>query len=391
VLDLVGREDFPVNRGGLCRKGATAAELIHHPERLTTPLARDRRSRPLSPVSWDDALDRVAAAVRKAQAEHGPDAVGCFGGGGLTNEKAYQLGKFARVALGSAMVDYNGRFCMSSAAAAANRAFGIDRGLPFPLTDVADADVVLLVGSNPADTMPPAMQWFERGARHIVVDPRRTATAQLAHRHLQPLPGTDLATGLGARCAPRRPAARTQAARSRTASSTPPRWSARSTCVPSRSRTARALRANGWPSTRPYRGRRSRGRPLTASVRSHHGESPFLVRRVSISRTSWCFPATRSIGGRSQVGMTTGPASELRQGEKQDSPYRKRRLASPALSVRRVVSDRRRGPATLGHPAQAGRHLGCGGALRMSLARAVAAEEDAAGPLVRRSATRPAG
>ena len=61
------------------------------------------------------------------------------------------------------MIDYNGRFCMSSAAAAANRAFGIDRGLPFPLPDVAEADVVLLVGSNPADTMPPAMRWFAAG------------------------------------------------------------------------------------------------------------------------------------------------------------------------------------------------------------------------------------
>ncbi len=201
VLNVAGRADFPVNRGGLCVKGASAAELIGHPERLTTPLARDRRSRPFEPVSWDDALDQVAAAIREAQAEHGPDAVGCFGGGGLTNEKAYQLGKFARVALGTAMIDYNGRFCMSSAAAAANRAFGIDRGLPFPLADIAAADVVLLVGSNPADTMPPAMQWFEqgrrRGARHIVVDPRRTATAKLAHRHLQPLPGTDLALANG--------------------------------------------------------------------------------------------------------------------------------------------------------------------------------------------------
>jgi assimilatory nitrate reductase catalytic subunit len=127
--------------------------------------------------------------------------VGCFGGGGLTNEKAYQLGKFARVALGTAMVDYNGRFCMSSAAAAANRSFGIDRGLPFPLSDVAQADVIVLVGSNPADTMPPAMQWFEagrdRGARHIVVDPRLTSTAKLADRHLQPIPGTDLALANG--------------------------------------------------------------------------------------------------------------------------------------------------------------------------------------------------
>ena len=182
-------------------KGASAAELIGHPERLTTPLARDRRDAPLRPVSWDDALDRVVSAIETAQHRHGRDAVGCFGGGGLTNEKAYQLGKFARVALRTANIDYNGRFCMSSAAAASNRAFGIDRGLPFPLSDVADADVVVLVGSNPADTMPPAMQWFEagriRGAQHIVVDPRVTATAKLAHRHLQPVPGTDLALANG--------------------------------------------------------------------------------------------------------------------------------------------------------------------------------------------------
>jgi assimilatory nitrate reductase catalytic subunit len=186
--ELTGNDAFPTNLGGLCMKGANAAELLTHPQRLTTPLARDRRGAELRPVSWDDALDRVAAAVTAAQEQHGADAVGCFGGGGLTNEKAYQFGKFARVGLGTAMIDYNGRFCMSSAAAAANRAFGIDRGLPFPLPDVAEADVVLLVGSNPADTMPPAMRWFsagrERGARHIVVDPRRTATAALADVHL---------------------------------------------------------------------------------------------------------------------------------------------------------------------------------------------------------------
>ncbi|MBE8519448.1 molybdopterin-dependent oxidoreductase, partial [Amycolatopsis sp. H6(2020)] len=201
TLELAGREDFPVNRGGLCIKGAHAAELISHPERLTTPLARERPGRPLRPVTWDDALDRVTKAITRAQDVHGRDAVGCFGGGGLTNEKAYQFGKFARVALRTAMIDYNGRFCMSSAAAAANRSFGIDRGLPFPLSDVADAEVVLLVGSNPADTMPPAMQWFaagrDRGARHVVVDPRETSTAKLARRHLQSVPGTDLALANG--------------------------------------------------------------------------------------------------------------------------------------------------------------------------------------------------
>src|SRR4051812_5317697 len=196
--------DFPTNRGGLCSKGWSAAELLDHPERLTRPLVRavngDRGS-PLVEAPWEEALDRVVAAIRATQAAHGRDAVGCFGGGSLTNEQAYQFGKFARVALRTSAIDYNGRFCMSSAASAANRAFGLDRGLPFPLSDLAEAGVVVLVGSNPADTMPPAMQWFdagrERGARHIVVDPRRTATARNAALHLQPLPGTDLALANG--------------------------------------------------------------------------------------------------------------------------------------------------------------------------------------------------
>src|SRR6185503_8760561 len=116
----------------------------------------DRRS-PLRPATWAQALDRTAAALAGTRRRHGADSVGCFGGGGLTNEKAYLLGKFARVALGTAAIDYNGRFCMSSAAAAANRAFGLDRGLPFPLADIPHADAILLVGSNVAETMPPVM------------------------------------------------------------------------------------------------------------------------------------------------------------------------------------------------------------------------------------------
>jgi assimilatory nitrate reductase catalytic subunit len=193
--------DFPTNLGGLCAKGWSAAELLDHPERLTTPLIRDRRDQPLRPASWDEALDRVAGALRAAQTRYGPNGVGLFGGGGLTNEKAYQFGKFARATLRTAMIDYNGRFCMSSAANAATRAFGIDRGLPFPLADLAQTDALLLVGSNPADTMPPAMQFvdaaLDRGGQLIVIDPRRTRTAASAHLHLQPVPGADLALANG--------------------------------------------------------------------------------------------------------------------------------------------------------------------------------------------------
>ncbi|WP_433535729.1 molybdopterin oxidoreductase family protein [Micromonospora sp. CA-249363] len=188
---------FPTNRGGLCQKGWTSAELLDHPDRLTTPLVRDPASGELRPATWDAALDRVATGVRTIQDSSGRDAVAVFGGGGLTNEKAYALGKFARIALRTRNIDYNGRFCMSSAAAAGMRAFGIDRGLPFPLSDLGRADTLLLVGANPAETMPPLVRWLteqrQRGGKLIVVDPRVTATARQADLHLQPLPGTDLA------------------------------------------------------------------------------------------------------------------------------------------------------------------------------------------------------
>ena len=203
---LQPQEDFPTNRGGLCSKGWTAADLLDHPERLLTPLVRDRPRRPDQPAAAG-VLGRGARPGRRrhhAAPSSGTAATAsaCFGGGGLTNEKAYALGKFARVALRTATIDYNGRFCMSSAATAGNRAFGIDRGLPFPLADIAEADAILLVGANPADTMPPAMQYFDEGRAA-----RRPAHRgrPAAHRHRrrrrtctsQPLPGTDLALANG--------------------------------------------------------------------------------------------------------------------------------------------------------------------------------------------------
>ena len=189
----------PAGQGGLCRKGWTAPDVLTVPDRLTTPLIRNAAGE-LVETSWDIALDFVASRIQSLQETHGRDAVAVFGGGGLTNEKAYALGKFARVALKTANVDYNGRFCMSSAAAATNRAFGIDRGLPFPLADLGGAGAILLVGSNIAETMPPAVAQLQ-GARDagglLVVDPRLSATAGLTADdsgiHLQATPGTDLA------------------------------------------------------------------------------------------------------------------------------------------------------------------------------------------------------
>ncbi|MEN2739908.1 molybdopterin oxidoreductase family protein [Microbacterium sp. X-17] len=193
---------FPTNRGGLCKKGWTSAELLATPGRLTTPLIR--RDGELRPAEWEEALTLIAARLAAIRSEDGPDAVAVFGGGGLTNEKAYLLGKFARLALATSRIDYNGRFCMASAAAAGKRAFGVDRGMPFPVTDLDDADTILLLGSNVAATMPPFIGHLA-GARAagglVVVDPRRSQTAQLTADggglHLAPAPGTDLVVLLG--------------------------------------------------------------------------------------------------------------------------------------------------------------------------------------------------
>jgi assimilatory nitrate reductase catalytic subunit len=193
------RADFPVNRGALCGKGRTAAQVLSPAVRLTSPLVRSGGR--LVEAGWAEALDRIAERFGEIREEHGADALGVFGGGGLTNEKAYALGKFARVVLGTSQIDYNGRFCMSSAAAAGTRAFGLDRGLPFPLEDIPRTGCVILVGSNLAETMPPSLRFFtelrENGGTLIVVDPRRTRTAEQADLHLAPRPGTDLALALG--------------------------------------------------------------------------------------------------------------------------------------------------------------------------------------------------
>lgn len=201
VVEVVERSSFPVNRGALCGKGRSAPAVLSSAVRLTGPLVRNAANGELEPAGWGEALARIAEGLRGARAEHGADAVGVFGGGGLTNEKAYALGKFARVVLGTSQIDYNGRFCMSSAAAAHQRAFGLDRGLPFPLEDIPRTGCVILVGSNLAETMPPALRYLtelrENGGRLIVIDPRRTRTAEQADLHLAPRPGTDLALALG--------------------------------------------------------------------------------------------------------------------------------------------------------------------------------------------------
>jgi assimilatory nitrate reductase catalytic subunit len=197
--EVIGVEPrvFPHNRGALCPKGVVAYQQVHHPERLTSPmLRRGGKGGTLERVSWDEALDYVVRRWQALQAQHGRDAVAVYSGSSMTNEKCYLVGKFARVGLGTRHVDYNGRLCMSAAAMAYAKAFGVDRA-PLPMTDIPLADCLLVVGANVAECFPIVMHWLwqarDRGARLIVLDPRETPAARTADLWLPVRPGTDMA------------------------------------------------------------------------------------------------------------------------------------------------------------------------------------------------------
>ncbi len=189
--------DFPHNRGSLCPKGVVAYQQVEHPDRLRYPMMRrGGKGSPLERATWDEALDYIVSRWQSIQAEYGKNAVSIYSGSSMTNEKCYVMGKFARVALGTRHVDYNGRLCMSSSAMAYARAFGIDRS-PLPMTDIPLTDCILAVGVNVAECFPIMMQWIwkarDKGANLIVIDPRETPLARTADLWLPVKPGTDIA------------------------------------------------------------------------------------------------------------------------------------------------------------------------------------------------------
>jgi assimilatory nitrate reductase catalytic subunit len=187
-------EEFPFNHGMLCPKGVKRYLQGTHPDRLLTSLVRTESG--FSPIAYDAALDLAARRLTEIKDKYGPDAIAIYGGASMITEKAYVLGKFARVAVGTKNIDYNGRLCMVSAGTAYKLAFGIDRAAN-PWTDLAAADVVLIAGSNTAECAPITTHYLwqcrERGGKLIVLDPRMTPISRNADLYLPVRPGTDLA------------------------------------------------------------------------------------------------------------------------------------------------------------------------------------------------------
>ncbi|MGA7270860.1 MAG: molybdopterin-dependent oxidoreductase, partial [Acidimicrobiia bacterium] len=148
VVGFEPRYDFPFNQGKLCPKGVKRYLQGSHPDRVLHPLQRD----PSAPggfrrISWDDALDRTASEIRRIQERYGPDSFAVLSGVSITNEKSYLMGKFARLGIGTANLDYNGRLCMVSAGAAGKKALGVDRAAN-PWSDIPLTDLVFVAGAN---------------------------------------------------------------------------------------------------------------------------------------------------------------------------------------------------------------------------------------------------
>jgi assimilatory nitrate reductase catalytic subunit len=190
-VTIRGDDAHPANFGKLCSKGTHLGETVSLDGRLLYPMIGDARA------GWDEALGLVAHKMRACIAQHGPDSVALYVSGQLLTEDYYAANKLMKGFVGSANIDTNSRLCMASAVAAHNRAFGEDV-VPVTYDDLDEADLILLVGSNTAWCHPVIWQRIEaareaRGTKIVVIDPRRTETAEQADLHVPVAPDGDVA------------------------------------------------------------------------------------------------------------------------------------------------------------------------------------------------------
>lgn len=191
-------EEFPYNKGMLCPKGVKRYLQGAHPDRLLHALLRTPQG--FREISYEEALDTTVRRLTEIRDKYGPDAIAIYGGASMVSEKAYLLGKFARVAIGTKNIDYNGRLCMVSAGTAYKLALGVDRS-PNPWADIPKTEVLLVIGANVGECAPIATNYIwqmrDNGGRLMVADPRITPISRNADVYLPVRPGTDLALLMG--------------------------------------------------------------------------------------------------------------------------------------------------------------------------------------------------
>ncbi|WP_436756834.1 molybdopterin-dependent oxidoreductase [Streptosporangium sp. V21-05] len=196
VVKASGDRSHPANAGRLCTKGATTADMLAAPGRLESGLVRRDRGAEPAPASVDAAITETARRLRRILDEHGPDALSFYVSGQMTLEAQYLANKLAKGFVGTNQIESNSRLCMASAGSGYKLSLGSD-GPPGSYEDFDHADLFFVIGANMADCHPilflRMMERVRAGARLIVVDPRRTATADKADLFLQVRPGTDLA------------------------------------------------------------------------------------------------------------------------------------------------------------------------------------------------------
>ncbi len=187
--------EFPFNEGRLCPKGVQRYLQNNHPDRLLNPLERVE-GKGFRNTSWEHAMERTVSEIKRIQGKYGKDAFAMLSGVSLTNEKSYLVGKFARVALKTANLDYNGRLCMVSAGGGNKKAFGMDRSSN-SWADLKKAEVIIVAGANISEAFPTLTHYIwearDHGAKLIVVDPRAIPLARTADLHLPVRPGGDSA------------------------------------------------------------------------------------------------------------------------------------------------------------------------------------------------------
>jgi len=193
ISETIRWKGSPLTGGALCSKGVSAFEQVDHPDRITMPLRR--RGNDFEEIGWEEALDFAADGFLRLADQHGHGTNAVLSGGSLTNEKVYLMGKLARLALKTPHVDYNGRFCMTSAGAANKMALGADRMMT-PLAELGRAEVAVVIGANISAAFPVVLPKLldgvrRRGGRVIVVDPRASRFVKPGDLHLANRPGTD--------------------------------------------------------------------------------------------------------------------------------------------------------------------------------------------------------